>query len=402
MKRIFTSLVVCFLTVFLTVSNAFAITYDTKKIDDAYEKIVEYYQNHKTLESPDEIIAVEVLGLEVESGYQIPDLESQDFETATIGDLTKSIIAFTLIGKDPKNIQGKNLVELLESYVNEDGTIKNSSGHGDVIWTLFALETISSDKVTSVADQLVKTSVDGGYGYTYGGVSYASPDTTGWAIEALTVAGNERYAKSIQDAKDYLATKTDGNAGYRFDEYSSANGDTQSCVLEGLFVNDKNAVINGEYDNGNVNPIDVLLSYQLEDGSFKSEVYDGWTPTGEYAFNAYTTMEAARCLGAYKLGSFVYKAKAAYDSFEMKEPVHEEEQKPQTPNQEDKTKPVVKTENEKPVVKNETQEKKNETTSHQAKVVKTGDSNDATQFILMLMLSGGLFLGLKKRSEENY
>ena len=108
MKRIFTSLVVCFLTVFLTVSNAFAITYDTKKIDDAYEKIVEYYQNHKTLESPDEIIAVEVLGLEVESGYQIPDLESQDFETLSVGDLTKSIIAFTLIGKDPKNIQGKN------------------------------------------------------------------------------------------------------------------------------------------------------------------------------------------------------------------------------------------------------------------------------------------------------
>ena len=218
------------------------------------------------------MIAVEALGLEIESGYQLPDLETLDFETLTIGDLTKSMIALTLMGKDIENIQGKNLVKILESYVNNDGTVKNSSGHGDMIWVLFALETISSDKVITVADQLVKTNVNGGYGYVYDGVTYASPDTTGWAIEALTVADKDRYVNNIQAAKDYLATKTDGNAGYRFDEYSQANGDTQSCVLEGLFATDTKGIVNGDYDDGNINPIDVLLSYQLEDGSVKSGI----------------------------------------------------------------------------------------------------------------------------------
>lgn len=392
MKRIFTSLVVCFLTVFLTVSNAGALSYDTKKIDDAYEKIVEYYKTHKVLESPDEMIAVEALGLEIESGYQLPDLETLDFETLTIGDLTKSMIALTLMGKDIENIQGKNLVKILESYVNNDGTVKNSSGHGDMIWVLFALETICSDKVITVADQLVKTNVNGGYGYVYDGVTYASPDTTGWAIEALTVADKDRYVNNIQAAKDYLATKTDGNAGYRFDEYSQANGDTQSCVLEGLFAIDTKGIVNGNYDDGNINPIDVLLSYQLEDGSFKAEVYNGWTPTGEYAFNAYTTMEAARCLGTYKNGSFVYKAKEAYISIHTKETDDKETEKPVQDND--------KSTDKKEESKKETKTPKKESDSRQTKIVKTSDYYDVVNVFLLLIISGGIFVGAKRRNEE--
>lgn len=105
MKKIFPSLLVAAIILFNGMGGVFASTYDTSKLDQAYAKIVEYYQTHKTLTSPDEIIAVESLGLEAEDGYELPDLESQDFDFLSLGDLTKSIIAFTLIGKDPTNIK---------------------------------------------------------------------------------------------------------------------------------------------------------------------------------------------------------------------------------------------------------------------------------------------------------
>lgn len=396
MKKIFTSIFVCLLCVFTTLSSVVAATYDTSKLEEAYNKIVAYYQSHKTLESPDEIIAVEALGLEAEDGYELPDLESQDFETLSLGDLTKSIIALTLIGKNPTDVNGTDLVTLLEGYVNEDGSVEGSYGSTTDIWVLSALECVSSKKVSLVANHLSNdNNIDGGFWYESGYESNgkkSSPDTTGWGIEALTIAGKDQYSESINKALNYLETQKSENAIYG--EYG-ANPDTQACVLQGLFVYDSDKVVKGTYNDqeGN-NPIDVLLDFQLEDGSFKAAVYDSvtWLPTGEYAFNSYTTLEAARCLGTYKNGSFIYKAQKTYEETINPAPQPEPE-----PEEKPTIQPAPSVEENK-----EPEQKPTETlTSQPTKtVVQTADNTDITVILSVMIISGGIFFSLRKKYEN--
>lgn len=311
MKKILISLSLCLAMLLSTLTGVNA--FESNDLDRAYFKVVEYYKGLEALESPDEIIAVENLGLEAEN-YELPDLETQDFENLTLGDLSKSIMALTLIDKDPTNINGRNLVELLESYVDEDGSIKGSDGSTTDIWVLFALESVFSNKVGIVADKLsTNTNDDGGFWYEYQG-KFSSPDITGWGIEALVNADSSKYQKTIDGALAYLEStqvKEGENAGgYDF----TPNGDTQSCVLEGLFVYNRDLVLNGAYNQAGHNPCETLLKFQSEDGSFLSMVYDQitWLPTGEMKFNPYTTMEGARCLGTYKNGSFVKRVQANF------------------------------------------------------------------------------------------
>ena len=307
MKKLLMSLSLCLSMMLGMLTSVCA--FEVNDLDQAYTKVVEYYKGIQELESPDEIIAVEALGLEADN-YQLPDLESQTFEDLKLGDLSKSIMALTLIGKDPTDMNGNNLVELLENYVNEDGSIKDSDGSTTDIWVLLALESVLSNKVDIVADYLsTNTNEDGGFWYVYN-EKFSSPDITGWGIEALMNANPSKYQDCIKGALEYLETTQTGKGVYGY----SPNGDTQACVLEGLFAYDCSLVLNGTYDQDGYNPCETLLDFQGEDGSFFAEVYDNetWLPTGEKTFNAYTTLEAARCLGTYKNGSFVKRVQAHF------------------------------------------------------------------------------------------
>lgn len=364
MKKIFTSLLIATMLLWSGVGSVFASTYDTTKLDQAYSKIVSYYQSHQTLSSPDEIIAVEALGLEVEKGFDFPDLKSQDFTSISLGDLTKTIIALTLIGEDPTHISGQNLVTLLEGYIKEDGSIQDSYGSTTDIWVLFALESVSSSKTQLVANHLANNANDdGGYWYKFNGTKTSSPDTTGWAIEALSNANKQTYATSIQKALEYLKGEKKKDASYGM----APSADTQSCVLQGMFAYDKASTLLNDGD-----AIDVLLSFQLDDGSFKSEIYDkDYNPTGTYEFNAYTTMEAARCLGTYKNGSVITKAQKAYQ--DMKTPVKEE------------------TKTEEPQQSQEKPKKK---------IVETGDESNVIMIVSVMMVIGGIVVLLRKNNEN--
>lgn len=371
MKKIFTSLLIITMLLWSGVGSVFASTYDTTKLEQAYNKIVSYYQSHKTLTSPDEIIAVEALGLEVEKGFDLPDLKSQDFQTISLGDLTKTLISFVLIGEDPTHINGQNLVTILEGYVKEDGSIQDSYGSTTDIWVLFALESVSSSKTQLVANHLANSAndVDGGYWYEYDGTKTSSPDTTGWAIEALSIANKQTYMTNIQKAMDYLETEKKEDASYGM----SPSADTQSCVLQGMFVYDKASTLSNEGA-----AIDKLLEFQLEDGSFKSEIYDEKGPTGDYEFNAYTTMEAARCIGTYKNGSVITKAQKAYQ--DMKTPVKEEPKKEE-------------------IKKEETRQPQEKSTSKK-KIVETGDESNMTIIVSVMMVIGGIVVLLRKNNEN--
>ena len=229
MRRIFTVLTSIALTFALSFSAAFAS-------DDAFLKSQNYLKTI-TLDSPDAVIAYEAAGMEADykADALLNNFKETDYTTASYGDLAKSIIAISLLGENPKDFNKTNLVEILENRVQEDGTLTNdvNGGCGATIWTLMALETVNSPKVKTVADKLSTMAMDNGaYWYEYKGQN-ADLDTTGWAMEALSVAGRSTYDAAISKAYTFVQSKLNSTDG-SYDIGWGGNADTQSCVLEGL------------------------------------------------------------------------------------------------------------------------------------------------------------------------
>ena len=369
MKRIFTVLTSIALTFALSFSAAFAN-------DDAFLKSQNYLKTI-ALDSPDAVIAYEATGMEADykADALLNNFKETDYTTASYGDLAKSIIAISLLGENPKDFNKINLVEILENRVQEDGTVTNdvNGGCGATIWTLMALETVNSSKVKAVADKLSTMAMDNGaYWYEYKGQN-ADLDTTGWAMEALSVAGRSTYDAAISKAYTFVQSKlksTDGS----YDIGWGGNADTQSCVLEGL------SVAGYPLDT---NAYNYLLSYQNEDGTFNALNYN----TFQLEPNAYASVEGARALGVINNGSFVLMARRDYTNTTT--PVVTEPETPTTPTTPSTTTPAVKPETT-------TTEPKKET----VKVVNTGDNTNVMAYVVAAIAAVGVIVLVIKSKKK--
>ena len=379
MKRIFTVLTSIALTFALSFSAAFAN-------DDAFLKSQNYLKTI-ALDSPDAVIAYEATGMEADykADALLNNFKGTDYVTASYGDLAKSIIAISLLGENPKDFNKTNLVEILENRVQEDGTLTNdvNGGCGATIWTLMALETVNSPKVKAVADKLSTMAMDNGaYWYEYKGPN-ADLDTTGWAMEALSVAGRSTYDAAISKAYTFVQSKlksTDGS----YDIGWGGNADTQSCVLEGLSVAGYTL---------DTNAYNYLLSYQNEDGTFNALNYN----TFKLEPNAYASVEGARALGVINNGSFVLKARRDYTNTTT--PVVTEPETPTTPTEPTKPSTTTTLSTTTPAVKPETTtttEPKKET----VKVVNTGDNTNVMAYVVAAIAAVGVIVLVIKSKKK--
>lgn len=375
MKKIMGSLLVGILTLSLSFTSVSALNYDTSKIDNAYNKVVEYYENSKKVNSFDEIIAVESLGLEVENGYQLPDnFGNIDLENTTVGTLTKTIVSEILIGNDPKNINGINLVETLENMIEFDvnGNVifnhNSVTSAGELVYIVYALYSVDSEKLNDVVNALISTAnEDGSFGY---GPGTTSLDITGWVLEALALTQKDKM-KTLE----FLNSKIDNSDGAFSYEGSwgeeGKNSNTQACILAGLFASDKDQVING-YENCTVHPIDFLINLQKNDGSFYyTDGNDGWNPSS-------TTLDAARAIGTYKKGSVYEKVRNNYREILNN---NNFEQVPDNTNNTNNTQTTP-------------------STNQSVQSVKTGDESQVGLFMTVSMVSGALYLVLRKENER--
>lgn len=372
MKKIFTVLTSIALTFALSFSAAFAN-------DDAFLKSQNYLKTI-ALDSPDAVIAYEATGMEADykADALLNNFKETDYTAASYGDLAKSIIAISLLGENPKDFNKTNLVEILENRVQEDGTLTNdvNGGCGATIWTLMALETVNSPKVKAVADKLSTMAMDNGaYWYEYQGPN-ADLDTTGWAMEALSVAGRSTYEAAISKAYTFVQFKLKAADG-SYDIGWGGNADTQSCVLEGLSVAGYTL---------DTNAYNYLLSYQNEDGTFNALNYS----TGQLEPNAYASVEGARALGVINNGSFVLMARRDYTKTTT--PVVTEPEtptKPSTPTTPGTTTPAVKPETT-------TTEPKKET----VKVVNTGDNTNVMAYVVAAIAAVGVIVLVIKSKKK--
>ena len=371
------------MTVITSIALTFALSFSAAfASDDALVKSQNYLKTI-TLDSPDAVIAYEAAGFEADGKADslLENFKDVDYTTASYGDLAKSIIAISLLGDNPADFNKTNLVEILENRVQADGTLTDdkNGGCGATIWTLMALETVNSDKTKTVADKLSTMAMDNGaYWYEYQGPN-ADLDTTGWAMEALSVAGRSTYDAAISKAYTFVQSKLNSKDG-SYDIGWGGNADTQSCVLEGLHV------AGYKLDDQAYN---YLLSYQNEDGTFNALNYN----TYKLEPNAYASLEGARALGVINNGSFVLKARKDYAKTISNSTTPEKpEAKPSTTT----TKPAVKPETTPSTTKPETTattEPKKET----VKKVNTGDNTNVMAYVVAAIAAIALTIKSKKK-----
>lgn len=359
------------LTVITSIALTFALSFSAAFADDNALIKSQNYLKTITLDSPDAVIAYEAAGFEADgkANSLLENFKDVDYTTASYGDLAKSIIAISLLGDNPADFNKTNLVEILENRVQADGTLTDdkNGGCGATIWTLMALEAVNSDKTKTVADKLSTMAMDNGaYWYEYQGPN-ADLDTTGWAMEALSVAGRSTYDAAISKAYTFVQSKLNSKDG-SYDIGWGGNADTQSCVLEGLHV------AGYKLDDRAYN---YLLSYQNEDGSFNALNYN----TFQLEPNAYASVEGARALGVINNGSFVLKARKDYTKTISNSTTPETpETKPGTTTTPSTTKPAVKPET------TTTTEPKKET----VKKVNTGDNTNVMAYVVAAIAAIGV------------
>ena len=178
MKKVLLSL----LTLFIVLSQGIVYSF---ALNNELTKFQNYYKKHSVLSSNEEIISVEAIGLEVEDGFSLYDIVNQDFKSMYLSTLVKTMIAMSVSSIDLQDVNGQNLVALLESYVQDDGSVVSGDYQADAYtlpWVIYALYIVDSPKLEGVADHLASLqcsdeSVSGSRG--------SDSDTTAQSIEAL-------------------------------------------------------------------------------------------------------------------------------------------------------------------------------------------------------------------------
>lgn len=382
MRRKVLALVTSFILVFISVAGVFANGNEVSQLQ-AYLK-----ENYNNFLNPDLGVDERYMTLALGSmqvfddGYtDVFNLKDYDFENEYASYLGMDIAALISIGINPNkviNSGGKNydLVSLLESYVRTNGAvIKDENGSQPTsiqqILALIGLEAANGkyDQEAAALYLINKQDESGAY-MSYG---FKSPDITGWAIAVLASINrdlnNEEITTSIEKAVSWLRDTQNPDGGWSYSTtIEKSDPNSIASVLFGLLEYDMTGVKNGKYNNSlNINPYDTLLKFQNSDGSFG---YSLESNDVDY----YAMSQCSWAVSAYTYGPLLHQLSTKCDKLVNGV---EDESKPEP------TLPV-----DSPV--------ETPITDKTVNAVKTGDDIAVSLTLVSLIISGGLYLAIKK------
>lgn len=181
-------------------------------------------------------------------------------------------LALTAMGKDPRDVAG---YDLLAPLGDKTGTLRQ--GINGPIWALIALDAgaypmptapeggLQATREGYVEEILSRQGTD--RGWRFGTAGRADPDLTAMALMALSGYQDQQAVKeAVERGVDCLAEIQDPQGGYT--SFGSPNAESTAQVVMalcslGISVKDARFAKNGH------TLLDVLLSYQQEDGSFQ-------------------------------------------------------------------------------------------------------------------------------------
>lgn len=252
------------------------------------------------------------------SGVPIPDeyeqifndniqsqiIDSIDSQRVKITDIERLAMSAVAIGKDPRNIKGLDLIELIYNSPERRGGYDSMTfqGNNGPIFALIALDsneyTVPSDAKWNrqrLIEELLRTQNEDGSWNLNEYFDSPSIDITAMAITGLSpYKDQEPVKKALDKAVNYLSSIQTNEGG--FDGGSFVGGVTSeatSQVIIGLTSYGIDPTGHTFTKNGN-NLIDHLLSFQMKDGGFQHTA-------GDSSSNSMATEQAYQALVAYHL-----------------------------------------------------------------------------------------------------
>lgn len=260
-------------------TNSTVVTSEKTTLKEALTKTVQYYRNHNPSSPGSEWEAFVGLWGAGENLTNINyNWQSVDpgFEEKTFGnDHIHYIFSLLSINEDPSNIwTNRNLFKELSKHQKEDGSFGNLGKHIFAMKALDIGEALGADvenwndenKAKAVQSLLKMQNTEGSFG------SFSKLDHTGWALIALSKYKDQsRVQEAIDKALGYIESKQIESGSFVDTSGwgSGENSNTNACVIQGLIaVGEDVTDPNGRWTKNGNTPVDGLLQFQHEDGSF--------------------------------------------------------------------------------------------------------------------------------------
>jgi hypothetical protein len=211
--------------------------------------------------------------LDVSNGGRSPldFLRSRVGRLRSTGDLERTILALDAAGRNARRFAGRDLVAQLRSKRSGDGSFQ-----GQVNLTAFGVLALRSTGAS--ASELERSAAwlrdaqngDGGWGFNPGAPS--DPDSTGAALQALSVAGG---SGAVRSGADYLRRTQKPEGGWGLNETGITNTQSTAWAVQGLVAA---GVSPKSVRKGRRSPLDYLAARQAPDGHYSYSSASDQTP----------------------------------------------------------------------------------------------------------------------------
>ncbi|MFO7541018.1 MAG: prenyltransferase/squalene oxidase repeat-containing protein [Chloroflexota bacterium] len=197
------------------------------------------------------------------------------YAAADGGSAGKLILALVAAQRDPRNFADHNLVDILNSHLDEASGqfgVDNAFGQSLAILGLAAAAEPIPD--TAVTWLLSQQGEDGAWGDGFG--TESNSDATAMAIMALAAAGLSPTDDGLAQALEFIEQAQLADGGWEYGPGFGLSLNSTALVVQAL------AAVGADFysSDGNLarsgrSPLDLLLAAQSESGAFQADFGDG-------------------------------------------------------------------------------------------------------------------------------
>lgn len=195
-----------------------------------------------------------------------------DFVSQGGGNAGKVLVALTAVGDSPREFGGYNLVISSTQQLSPTGQLNATTAYNQA-WAIVGLhaagEPIPPTAVAWLTDQQTAAgSWSDGFG------TDDNPDATGMAMMALVAAGGE--AEALDTAVGFLRAAQNEDGGWGYTSGSPSNPNSSALAIQALIaLGEDVSSSESTWAKAGVAPLDVLLSFQSDNGAFQADFGDG-------------------------------------------------------------------------------------------------------------------------------
>ena len=205
-------------------------------------------------------------------------------DTATTG-WERDLLAITAAGENPFTFGGRDYVDKVESFANNNQIGSDTTLNDDIFGILSRISAGSSANQQIISDSLdfviTNQNVDGGWSWSVGGASDSNDSAV--AIEALKAAENAGFSNSgltiaINDGVNDLLGLQQADGGWEYQSGFGTDGVSTAWVIQAILGNDN------EVGDG----LNFLVSLQDSSGGVQYQTgFGADTFTSGYALSAF-------------------------------------------------------------------------------------------------------------------